>query len=122
MSNEDLSDESPMDKYWEEYFSRPDRDFLHEARKDRTPEELKILNMNRKEAYDYINPNHYKQSSKEVIEMMEDVWGTEKLIAHCEMCAFKYRMRLGSKPEQPVERDLEKAKWYEAKALELKNK
>jgi hypothetical protein len=72
--------------------------------------------------YDYINPNHYKKSSKEVIEMMEDIWGTEKLIAHCEMCAFKYRMRLGSKPEQPIERDLEKARWYEEKALELKNK
>jgi hypothetical protein len=29
------------------------------------------------------------------------------------MNAFKYRMRLGDKPEQPIERDLEKAKWYE---------
>jgi hypothetical protein len=72
--------------------------------------------------YDYISPDHYKGSNKETIEMMEDIWGTEALIAHCEMCAFKYRMRLGKKPEQPIERDLEKAFWYENKAKELKNK
>lgn len=70
--------------------------------------------------YDYINPDHYKKGTKEVWEMMVDVWGKEAFIAHCEMCAFKYRMRLGSKPDQPVERDLEKAMWYEGKVWELK--
>lgn len=70
--------------------------------------------------YDFINPNHYKKGSKEVIEMMKDVWGVEKLIAHCEMCAFKYRLRMGEKPDQPIERDLNKAKWYEEKANELR--
>ena len=72
--------------------------------------------------YDYINPSHYQKGGQEVIEMMEDIWGPEKLIAHCEMCAFKYRMRVGEKPNQPVERDLEKARWYENKAQELKNR
>jgi len=71
--------------------------------------------------YDYINPSHYKKSNKEVFEMMIDIWGKDAYIAHCEMCAFKYRMRLGEKPEQPIERDLEKAKWYENKAKELRN-
>lgn len=70
--------------------------------------------------YDFINPDHYKQGSKEVIEMMELIWGKEKLIAYCEMNAFKYRMRLGLKPEQSIERDLEKANWYEQKAKELR--
>lgn len=70
--------------------------------------------------YDYINPNHYKNGGKEVIQMMEDIWGVEALIAHCEMTAFKYRMRVGLKPDQPIERDLEKAKWYEDKAKELR--
>jgi hypothetical protein len=28
-------------------------------------------------------------------------------------------MRLGSKPDQPVEQDLKKAQWYEAKVKEL---
>jgi len=72
--------------------------------------------------YDYINPSHYQKGGKEVIDMMEDIWGPEKLIAHCEMCAFKYRMRVGDDPNQPVERDLEKARWYENKAQELRVK
>ena len=71
-------------------------------------------------AYDHINPSHYKQSGKEVIDMMVDIWGKDAVATHCEITAFKYRMRLGNKPDQPIERDLEKAKWYEAKAKELK--
>lgn len=70
--------------------------------------------------YDFINPSHYKKGNKEVFEMMIDIWGVDKYIAHCEMCAFKYRMRLGEKPDQPIDRDLEKAKWYENKASELR--
>lgn len=69
-----------------------------------------------KQKYDFINPDHYKKSSKEVYEMMIDIWGEEAFIIHCEMTAFKYRMRAGTKPDQPIERDLMKAKWYEAKA------
>lgn len=30
-------------------------------------------------------------------------------------------MRIGSKPDQPIERDLEKANWYLKKAFELRN-
>lgn len=71
--------------------------------------------------YDYINPNHYKDGSMEVIDMMVKIWGIEKVIAHCEMTAFKYRMRAGKKPDQPIQRDLEKANWYINKAKELEN-
>jgi hypothetical protein len=70
--------------------------------------------------YDYIDPSHYKNGSKETFEMMIDIWGVDAFILHCEMTAFKYRMRLGKKPDQPVERDLEKALWYENKIAELK--
>jgi hypothetical protein len=45
----------------------------------------------------------------------------EKYIAFCEMNAFKYRMRLGDKPDQPIDRDLEKAKWYENMVKQLTN-
>lgn len=74
--------------------------------------------------YDYINPNHYKgaSSNKEVWEMMLEIWGPEKFIAHCEMCAFKYRMRIGKKPGQSVEREMEKIRWYESKAEEVREK
>jgi len=69
--------------------------------------------------YDYVNPSHYKNQSKETYEMMIDIWGEEAFAKHCEMCAFKYRMRLGSKPDQPTERELEKIKWYEEKARDF---
>ena len=71
-----------------------------------------------KESYDFVNPSHYKKFEKETYEMMIDIWGVEAYIKHCEMCAFKYKLRAGEKPDQPVERDLEKAEWY----LEMANK
>jgi hypothetical protein len=68
---------------------------------------------------DHIKPKHYQSNTIEVWEMMLKIWGKEKFIAFCEMNAFKYRMRAGLKPDQPIERDLDKAKWYESKAKEL---
>ena len=72
------------------------------------------------EEYDYINPNHYKQGSKEVIDMMVAIWGKEYVSVHCEITAFKYRMRLGHKPGQTSAKELLKAHWYEKKAKELR--
>ena len=74
-----------------------------------------------KEEYDYINPNHYKLGGKETFEMMIDIWGKDAFIKHCEMTSFKYRMRIGTKPNQPIERDLAKARWYELKAKQLRD-
>jgi hypothetical protein len=73
------------------------------------------------EEYDYINPAHYQEFSIEVIDMMAAIWGKEATATHCEMCAFKYKLRAGSKPDQPIERDLEKAAWYLSKAKELRD-
>lgn len=67
-----------------------------------------------------INPNHYKASGMETWEMMLKIWGTEAFIKHCEMCAFKYRMRAGLKQGASVETDIAKANWYEANAKMLK--
>lgn len=72
------------------------------------------------EEYDFVNPDHYKQFSIEAIDMMVAIWGKESTALHCEMCAFKYRIRMGVKPDQPIERDLEKVNWYMAKAKELR--
>lgn len=69
--------------------------------------------------YDYINPDHYKQLPKESIEIMEYTFGIDATITFCQMNAFKYRLRLGNKPDQPVDRELDKIKWYENKAKEL---
>lgn len=71
--------------------------------------------------YDFVNPSHYKKFGKETYQMMIDIWGKEAYIAHCEMCAFKYKLRAGEKPDQPVDRDLDKANWYLEMANKLKN-
>jgi hypothetical protein len=80
----------------------------------------KINNLDQKEDYDFVNPEHYKRGNMEVIDMMKLLWGTEALILHCEMTSFKYRMRAGTKPDQPIERELEKARWYDEKAKKLR--
>lgn len=88
-----------------------------------TENEVSLVTMNKsenKESIDHINPAHYKKFSYEVIEMMEAIWGKEHTAIHCEMCAFKYRLRMGEKPDQPIESDLGKVKWYLDKAAELR--
>lgn len=99
---------SEFDKYFKEIESFKD-------------EELAKAMLAEVKPYDYINPNHYKQGDKEVIEMMVDIWGAEDVAKYCSMNAFKYRMRMGFKPNQPVEQELKKATWYEDKAKELRN-
>lgn len=71
--------------------------------------------------YDHINPAHYKRASIETIEKMRRIYGPILTIAYCEMTAFKYRERIGLKPDQPLEQEMGKIRWYENKALELKN-
>jgi hypothetical protein len=73
------------------------------------------------EEYDMVNPNHYKQGDKETWEQMLEIWGKDAFIKHCEITAFKYIQRLGKKPNNSIEQDLEKARWYLNKAYDLKN-
>lgn len=72
--------------------------------------------------YDFVNPDHYKQFSVEVIDMMVAIYGEEKVADHCEITAFKYKLRMGTKPGQSLERDMDKANWYLNKAAELRSK
>lgn len=65
---------------------------------------------------DKINPNHYKKYGKEVIDLMVDIWGIQKVISFCEMNSFKYRMRAGDKEGQDLEIEISKARYYEQKA------
>ena len=74
------------------------------------------------ENYEMVNhPSHYNKYDIEVIDMMEKIWGKEACRLWCIMTAFKYRMRLGEKPENPIEQDLEKERWYLNKAKEYEN-
>lgn len=67
------------------------------------------------------NPLHYNAYDIEAIEMMERIWGKEKVADWCEINAFKYRMRMGMKPDNAMEQDLKKEQWYLRKARELRN-
>jgi hypothetical protein len=69
---------------------------------------------------DNVNPEHYKKLPKETIEIMVDIWGAEAVALHCQMSAFKYRMRLGHKEGQALEDEVGKIEWYENKARELR--
>ena len=106
-----------VDTFTTEFFRTMSKD-----KADKITEKLdKLNNLDQKEEYDFVNPEHYKRGSMEVIDMMKLLWGTEALILHCEMSEFKYRMRLGRKPDQPTDRDLQKANWYLEKANKLRN-
>lgn len=68
---------------------------------------------NKEEDYEMVNhPPHYNLYSEETIEIMKDVYGPDAVALWSEMTAFKYRMRMGTKPGSPVEQDLEKEEVY----------
>lgn len=64
------------------------------------------------------HPECYNKYPIEVIDMMEAIWGKEKMITFCEITAFKYRMRVAHKDN--IETDLAKEFWYLNKAKQLK--
>ena len=68
------------------------------------------------------HPSHYNNYNIEVIDMMERIWGTTAVAVWCQITAFKYRMRMGTKPGEALQQDLEKEQWYLKKAEELKEK
>jgi hypothetical protein len=70
------------------------------------------------EQYEVNSPAHYNGYSVEVIDMMERIFGPEKLAVFCELNAFKYRMRAGRKGYAST--DLAKEEWYLDKLKELK--
>lgn len=73
--------------------------------------------------YEQVNhPTHYNAYSVETIDMMERIYGAEATAQWCEMTAFKYRMRMGMKPDNSVAQDLAKERWYIERASHLRNK
>lgn len=76
-----------------------------------------------KDNYEMVNhPSHYNDYSVECIEMMERIYGAANVAMWCELTAFKYRFRLGKKPDNPIEQDLAKERWYLEKKQELQKK
>lgn len=67
------------------------------------------------------HPQHYNNYEYEVIDMMRKIYGDEKTAIFCELNAFKYRMRMGTKPTSPIQEDLKKEQWYLKKKQEILN-
>lgn len=75
------------------------------------------------DAYEYVySPEHYNIYDVEVIEMVDRIWGPFIASKWCEINGFKYRMRMGTKPHEPVEKDIRKENVYLNKYEELKKK
>ena len=64
------------------------------------------------------HPQHYKNNTFECIDIMLDVFGKEKVLAFCELNAFKYQWRANFKGTDI--QDKKKAEWYLNKYIELK--
>lgn len=67
------------------------------------------------------HPQHYNNYEYEVIDMMRKIYGDEKTAIFCELNAFKYRMRMGTKPTSPIDEDIKKEQWYLKKKKEILN-
>lgn len=67
------------------------------------------------------HPAHYNAPGrKECIEEMVDRWGAEQTATWCEMTAYKYEYRAGTKEGNSTEQDMAKRQWYLDKAKELR--
>ena len=68
---------------------------------------------------DVVNhPAHYCKGKYQCIDVMLEVFGLEKVLAFCELNAFKYQWRADSKGNDI--QDKKKAIWYNNKYIELK--
>ena len=73
-------------------------------------------------AYEMVNhPTHYNQYDIEVIDMIIRIWGPEAAALWCDITAFKYRMRMGTKPDNSIEQDIKKEPWYLNKSKEIRD-
>lgn len=72
--------------------------------------------------YEMVNhPSHYNRYSIEAVEMARRIWGDEALIKAAEITAFFYRMRMGLKPENSVQQEIDKENFWLNYAKKLRD-
>ena len=71
--------------------------------------------------YDFIKPQHYKlwKDNNDVNDVIKATLSKEELIGFYKGNILKYQLRLGKKPNEPIERDIEKIKWYQEQLNQL---
>ena len=78
--------------------------------------------MEENKTYEMVNhPNHYNRYSVEAVEMARRIWGDDALITAAEITAFFYRMRMGLKPENSVQQELDKENFWLNYAKKLRS-
>ena len=58
------------------------------------------------------SPDYYNRYSVEVVEMARRIWGDDAMKTAAEITAFIYRIRMGTKPDNPIEQDFDKEMWW----------
>lgn len=72
----------------------------------------------REESKEMVNhPEHYKIGDLECLDVMIQLYGKDAVINFCMLNGFKYQWRCNRKGN--CKQDLEKARWYNDKCLEL---
>lgn len=72
--------------------------------------------------YDYIKPKHYELwANMDTWSPIRGALTGEEYIGFLKGNILKYQLRLGRKPNNPVEQDMKKIKVYEEKLNELLN-
>lgn len=105
---------------------------IHKPKADELAKDVRNALDKAKQNYEMVNhPKHYNNYDVEVVDMMERIWGTKATIEWCKMTAYKYRMRMGTKPgendspeamKNKLLEDFNKEQWYLNKAKELSDK
>lgn len=80
--------------------------------------EMFVAKAEKKESVNH--PDHYKVGDYECLDVMESLYGLDAVINFCMLNAFKYQWRCNRKND--CKEDLQKARWYNKKALELMDK
>ena len=66
------------------------------------------------------NPKYYEVIDMEVFEIMEKLLTKEEFRGFIKGNILKYRLRIGNKEDQPIEKEMVKIKEYEKKLREIK--
>lgn len=69
--------------------------------------------MEENKKYEMVNhPKHYNIYDVEAVEMIAKIYGRGFMINFCEATALLYRLRMGLKPGNSIEQELDKEKWW----------
>ena len=67
-----------------------------------------------------IRPDYYKLYSVEAVDMARRIWGDEAVMKAAEITAFFYRMRMGYKPENSIQQEMTKERYWLDLAKKIK--